>query len=1250
MFDATLTAHTHRARASAALLFAIYNVVRFSMIHVAHARSAAARVLTALSLCLLALVFAAPARADGGLLQRGDTAVTGFSGVRPEPKIPDDVHPLDRTFLDLDGATVKIFGLSDLGTAPRGQVSEVPTLREFKARDTGQVFGITLAQRGDGQSPDIYVTATSLFGLQLVATDGKGGVNRLLQGAPGAQWMPGQFGKEGTPGSVYRIDGVTGAVSLFANVRTEDRDNAGPGLGNIAYDPKTKQLFVSDLETGLIHRITLDGKDRDVFDHGEAGRKAQGLDTVSYDPARRMNIESPSFDSEDTATWGFADERRRVFGLAVNNGRLFYAVAEGAAVWSVSIDGDGDFGNDPRIELEVPNTPPGTNIASITFDGAGMMYLAQRGAPSGSYDYKAFANAQSAVLVRFRWDEKEGRWNKVPEEYAVGLGGEYRSTLGGVALNYGYDKYGRIDYGKCRQTAWTTGEHLREGEDVVRVSSGGAQTVHGLQGMYKSRVRPQNEPPYESWFTDYNGLEDDPASYGQVGALAIYAPCDPAPQGAPLVTPEVIGIDPPIDDSGLIIDKRCFAGAPGAKIRCRIEVHNVMDRVPSEDVTITDLTRILVGPGAGSPVAVIAVDIPFPSIHCALAPTPDFYCTIPAALLMPGDIIGIDVWVDTHDLTLGGNIGFRNCAKIKHPDGYAKACAEGGTDIVVEKIGPGTCDAGGSCKFGLRIANVGSMPFDGDVLLADAMFIGGGVPNVPVTSVNPPIACSAGDTAQLPFTCQTHLSLMPGEDHIHWVDVTMPAPGGYEAENCFGALDPALIAIGPVPPGFIEGGTGNPSCVSVIVPAVAPKKMEQHPDTIEPPLTLIKQPRCEDGRLRRADGSCPCPQGTRWDDRKDRCVPVRPRCSDPDRRKEDGSCCPYGTYYDDESGRCRAPDPGCRDPERRRDDGSCCPRGTVVSDNGQRCVGIETACPFGTRWNYALDTCLPLRPLCGFGERYDWRLQRCRGIDDSCPRGTHFNRYTRECEEGGQSCPEGTHWNRIRHACEKDDTHATCPDGSPRLANGTCRCPLNKRWNETMGACDGGSHPTRCVPGEQWINGRCVKFGDTASCPSGQHRVGLVCVPDYNPGNESCPPGQHRIGKVCVPDRNLDAENCPNGRHRVGKFCVPDHIDLPKGPTALVCPDGQIKVGNSCIVRRIDKTPPVKIPDTIRRLPKNDPPKIHIEPRVPKVHTPKVTPRIDVPKLNIPKTPEIKLQRKPDVKIDKKPEFKMPNKLNLNVR
>ena len=67
----------------------------------------------------------------------------------------------------------------------------------------------------------------------------------------------------------------------FANVTLNGRPNTGAALGNIAYDRWNKQLFVSDLETGMIHRIRpSDGADLGFYDHGVQGR-ANFLDAES---------------------------------------------------------------------------------------------------------------------------------------------------------------------------------------------------------------------------------------------------------------------------------------------------------------------------------------------------------------------------------------------------------------------------------------------------------------------------------------------------------------------------------------------------------------------------------------------------------------------------------------------------------------------------------------------------------------------------------------------------------------------------------------------------------------------------------------------------------------------------------------------------------------------------------------------------------------------------------------------------------
>jgi len=104
-----------------------------------------------------------------------------------------------------------------------------PSTLKVLAKEVGQVFPITL---DDSAIPNIYLGQTAAFGLQIVGP----GNNRLRKGQAGARWMPGQFGAAGGPGSIYKIDGHTGAVTLFASIP----GNGGAGLGDIVFDKASR--------------------------------------------------------------------------------------------------------------------------------------------------------------------------------------------------------------------------------------------------------------------------------------------------------------------------------------------------------------------------------------------------------------------------------------------------------------------------------------------------------------------------------------------------------------------------------------------------------------------------------------------------------------------------------------------------------------------------------------------------------------------------------------------------------------------------------------------------------------------------------------------------------------------------------------------------------------------------------------------------------------------------------------------------
>ena len=493
-----------------------------------------ARLLPLLLLCLFhsgGAIAQQPSRLPN--LNLGDAVVTGFSGtVAADPSKPrPNKSPIDLTFINPDGASARIVAVGKPGYVWDGRLFAAPKTFDVFAKDVGQVFGVAL---DDQPQPNIYVAATSVFGLNIVGRGGDGSPERRKKGGPGAGWMKGQFGLDlqGGPGGIYKIDGRTGVVTLFANVTLDGVPNPGPGLGNLAYDSAHKQLFVSDLYTGMIHRFDLDGKELGRYDHGVTGLGAAKLAPVPFNARNRPNIASDRFDSEKPDTWGFAPAPRRVWGLAVHEGRLYYSVTSGPQIWSVGLTRDGDFSDNPRWELDVPAQAGPLPVSDIAFSQSGAMILAQRALIAGSYDYSAFAQPGEPQVFRV-WlkgpndPPSPGRWKLTPEEYAVGFAGNSRNTNGGVALGYGYGTDGSLANTTCEASLWTTGQNLRNNAALrSQLEPGGPLLVHGLQGSPANAVRNANMPPSTSYFVDYDDRFDDPRASGHMGSVRILAqPC-----------------------------------------------------------------------------------------------------------------------------------------------------------------------------------------------------------------------------------------------------------------------------------------------------------------------------------------------------------------------------------------------------------------------------------------------------------------------------------------------------------------------------------------------------------------------------------------------------------------------------------------------------------------------------------------------------------------------------------------------------
>ena len=503
-------------------LSSLFSLARFRRLR-APLRSAAIAV-------ALALGLAAPALAQQAIVQPGFAAVTGFGGTVANPP-PSGGDPADYITDNLNGPSARVVDLTTMG--PQGTVSNVPKPFTVFAQQVGQVFGVTL---DDAPQPNIYVAATSAYGLSIAIPDASGQLQRVHTGAPGAQFVPGQFGPQtlnGGPGSIWKVDGVTGQVTLFANIDGGVRSVSG--LGALAYDRQSRQIFASERGTGVIYRIALNGAVAGTYDHGTEGRTGAGLGPVAQAPSAPVDIQSPAFDTGNPQTWGVAAPARRTYALAVRNQRLYYSVAQGPQVWSAPIGPGGVVsGSGARVEVDVPSLADGVEITSIAFDGTGNMYLAERGATTGDYALTQLANPGQSRVLRFvpkpPGDPSPGFWRLAPDQYSIGLPPAYANANGGVALNYGYGYDGQINPSACGATLWSTGERLLDPGN----GSTGFPTVDGLQGNDTSLFQPQNTPPTQSWFVDYDDQPGDPNFRGTMGAIAT-VPCG----GAAYVPPPV---------------------------------------------------------------------------------------------------------------------------------------------------------------------------------------------------------------------------------------------------------------------------------------------------------------------------------------------------------------------------------------------------------------------------------------------------------------------------------------------------------------------------------------------------------------------------------------------------------------------------------------------------------------------------------------------------------------------------------------
>ncbi len=747
--------------------------------------------LFAIAAATLLLAGSTGAKAQDGIMMKGDAVVTGFSGIKPaDAPLPPGASPLDEFFIDLDGPSAQILSLAAPGNAPSGELISTPPALQVYARQVGQVFATALDDGLGAGVPNIYLGQTLAYGAHIVLpdNDGDGWPERLKTGAAGAQWMAGQFGSdpEGGPGAIYKVDGISGAVTLFATLP----GNSGAGIGDIVFDAETRQFFVSDLDNGLVYRLSETGDVIDSFDHGVDGRPADGLAAVA-DDGETADIENATFDIEKPETWGFTQEERRVHGLAIREGRVFYA-ADGH-VWSVAISADG-FG-EAQWELEAESAEAEGPITDILFDNDGRLYLARRGEQRGSYDFSVYAEPEKSDVVRYSLEdpddpETKSRWVEDPEEYAIGMPEDHRQAEGGIALGYPYDESGFLRVGACGEMLWSTGHRLlpatppAEGEEAQN-------DVHGLQGNAISLVRPENVPPSQSYFSDYDGFFGDAAKSGHVGDVEIWQPCEGVSQPDYGFLPP--GVLPPGDippdlppefppdydyETNLKLTKRadpkkCWNWFGAWICEYRIRVTNTGPDHYFGPVLINDWLP-------DNPVGASMGFSPTPPWSCWNTAANAYSCFRPNVFLTPGASIGLSAYVV---LPIGyDKCNLRNAAAIEWAPGgsqwntdptddYDTANAlipseecedpDEESDLLIQKWSLHPCVMQNGmvrCVYDVSVQNVGPGEYNGDIVVdetipagTNATFLGAGwncvgaSPNYTCTFANASLQMGGGE-------------------------------------------------------------------------------------------------------------------------------------------------------------------------------------------------------------------------------------------------------------------------------------------------------------------------------------------------------------------------------------------------------------------------------------------------------------------------------------------------------------------------
>ncbi len=420
------------------------------------------------SFILLFLLFAGQSalRAQTLLpLEKGMAVATCFSGlIDPHNK---------QSGIDTKGF---VAGVIDIRFPPPDRIGKnwMPPMYHgpndsWTAENLGQVFGIAIDKHGS-----IYLTASNMYGYTYY---GPGG-----------------------PGGVYRLDGVTGEISIFAQL-----PNAGPGLGNICYSRLYNQFYVTNMEDGMIYRLDSTGAVLDTYDPGRPGGPPDG-----------------SIVPHGERLWGIGTYDNELYYSVWNKPRNAPYPAE-STIHRIDLNDVGEFL--PVTDRMVAGLGNGgvfngintenSVVSDIAFAADGHVLFGER---TMLGDYEPFAHSSRVLeylkdqesLIRLRIFQVGNR----PQQFST----VHYNCAGGV--DYGYGPHGEVT--KCDEVVWASGDALRVPEWNP---DGGTDWVYGLACM-PGTGNTHEDVDETSYYIDLDG-DLELGRKTEIGDVEVFRDCCP---------------------------------------------------------------------------------------------------------------------------------------------------------------------------------------------------------------------------------------------------------------------------------------------------------------------------------------------------------------------------------------------------------------------------------------------------------------------------------------------------------------------------------------------------------------------------------------------------------------------------------------------------------------------------------------------------------------------------------------------------